>query len=148
MDKKKFNVLWTHFNGKKVEEYDVLPYFRREWKENPYFYDYKNNDKKTLVETKEQLKEWIRRWSKYQFWGRCEYEFLIGHWPFGSYKMRTDLKDAIKNNIDLDTIDGSIKMDNIITQDMEKIDIDRQIMMNIDIITDILYEEFLNKKEE
>ena len=47
--------------------------------------------------------------------------------------------------IDLDTIDGSIKMDNIITQDMEKIDIDRQIMMNIDIITDILYEEFLVK---
>lgn len=142
---KKFNVLCTNFNGKKVVEYDVLPYFRREWVENPYFYDYKNNDKKTLVETKEQLKEWIRRWSKYQFWGRCEYEFLIGHWPFGSYKMKTDLKDAIKNNIDLDTVDGSIKMDNIITQDMEKIDIDRQIMMNIDIITDILYEEFLVK---
>ena len=40
MDKKKFNVLWTHFNGKKVEEYDVLPYFRREWEENPYFYIY------------------------------------------------------------------------------------------------------------
>lgn len=142
---KKFNVLCTNFNGKKVVEYDVLPYFRREWVENPYFYDYKNNDKKTLVETKEQLKEWIKRWSKYQFWGRCEYEFLIGHWPFGSYKMKTDLKDAIKNNIDLDTIDGSIKIDNIITQDMEKIDIDRQIIMNIDIITDILYEEFLEK---
>lgn len=142
---KKFNVLCTNFNGKKVIEYDVLPYFRREWVENPYFYDYKNNDKKTLVETKEQLKEWIKRWSKYQFWGRCEYEFLIGHWPFGSYKMKVDLKDAIKNNIDLDTIDGSIKIDNIITQDMEKIDIDRQIMMNIDIITDILYEEFLIK---
>lgn len=141
----KYNVLWMNINSKKVEEYDVLPYFRREWKKNPYFYDYKNNDKKSLVETKEQLKEWIRRWSKYQFWGQCEYEFLIGSWPFGSYKMKNDIKDAIKNNINLDTIDGSIKMDNIITQDMEKIDIDRQIMMNIDIITDILYEEFFGK---
>ena len=47
----------------------------------------------------------------------------------------------IKNNKD------NIDFYNIITSEMECIDVHEQIMMNIDIITDILYEEFIEKKK-
>ena len=33
-------------------------------------------------------------------------------------------------------------LDNIIIQDMDKIDVHKQIKMNIDVIADILYKEF------
>jgi hypothetical protein len=50
----------------------------------------------------------------------------------------------LKNNPDLD-IDNFIKaieFENIIIKDMEKIDVHQQIMMNINTIVDILYQEF------
>ena len=55
MEQKKFNVLLRDFNKKKPTFYDVLPYFRREWKERPYNWDkdYKN----VPVKTKEELKK-------------------------------------------------------------------------------------------
>ena len=47
----------------------------------------------------------------------------------------TNLKDH-KTNID---------MCNIINKDMDVIDVHEQIMMNIDVVTDILYDEFLKE---
>ena len=41
-----------------------------------------------------------------------------------------------------DSYTQSVDLSNIITQNMAKIDAYHQIMMNIDIITDILAEEF------
>ena len=77
-----------------------------------------NFDKKEVT-NKETLKEWIKRVAKYMYWSRCEYEFLIAPWPY---------------NIET------------LTNDMVKIDVYEQIMNNINIITDILYEEFnINK---
>ena len=146
MEQKKFNVLLRDFNKKKPIFYDVLPYFTREWEERPYNWD--KDYKEVLVKTKEELKKWIKDRSQYQFWSRCEYEFLIAKWPFGGRQLTEDMEKFIATNPDLKDYKINIDMCNIITKDMDIIDVHEQIMMNIDIVTDILYDEFLNKKEE
>lgn len=143
MEQKKFNVLLRDFNKKKPTFYDVLPYFRREWKEHPYNWD--SNYKDVPVKTKEELKKWIKSRSQYQFWSRCEYEFLIAKWPFGGRQLTEDMEKFITTNPDLKDHKTNIDMCNIITKDMDVIDVHEQIMMNIDIVTDILYDEFLKE---
>ena len=146
MEQKKFNVLLRDFNKKEPTFYDVLPYFRRKWEEFPYNWD--EDNKEVLVKTKEELKKWIKDRSQYQFWSRCEYEFLVAKWPFGGWQLTEDMEKFIATNPDLKDNKTNIDMCNIITKDMDIIDVHEQIMMNIDIVTDILYDEFLNKKEE
>lgn len=136
---KTFNVLLC--DGNKIEYYDVLPYFRNSWKER-YLKKEKNEIKST--KSKELLKEWIIDCSKYMYWCRCQFECLIAHWPFGSYKIENDLKEIFTSDFDIEKVDDSLKIYNIIEQNMYKIDVHEQIMMNIDVITDILAEEFLN----
>ena len=70
---------------------------------------------------KKTLQEWIESTSRYMFWARCQYEFLMAPWP---YKEDTLIKD------------------------MYKIDVHEQIMNNIDVITNILYEEFKIEKKK
>ena len=136
MEQKKFNVLLRDFNKKKPIPYDVLPYFRREWAER-----YKD----IPVKTKEDLKKWIKDLSQYQFWSRCEYEFLIAKWPFGGWQLTEDMEKFIATNPNLKDNKTNIDMCNIITKEMDVIDVHEQIMMNIDIVTDILYDEFLKE---
>ena len=136
MEQKKFNVLLRDFNKKKPIPYDVLPYFRREWAES-----YKD----IPVKTKEDLKKWIKDLSQYQFWSRCEYEFLIAKWPFGGWQLTEDMEKFIATNPDLKDNKTNIDMCNIITKEMDVIDVHEQIMMNIDIVTDILYDEFFKE---
>ena len=136
MEQKKFNVLLRDFNKKKPTFYDVLPYFRREWAER-----YKD----ISVKTKEDLKKWIKDRSQYQFWSRCEYEFLVAKWPFGGWQLTEDMEKFIATNPDLKDNKTNIDMCNIITKEMDVIDVHEQIMMNIDIVTDILYDEFFKE---
>ena len=143
MEQKKFNVLLRDFNKKKPTFYDVLPYFRREWKERPYNWD--KDYKDVPVKTKEDLNKWIKSRSQYQFWSRCEYEFLIAKWPFGGRQLTEGMEKFITTNPDLKDHKTNIDMCNIITKDMDIIDVHEQIMMNIDIVTDILYDEFLKE---
>ena len=136
---KKFHVLYLDFNSKKVKPYDVLPYFRNCWKDKIY--------KKEVKEIKQsqsinRLKDWIVNKSRYMFWARCEYEFLIAPWPFGCKQMYDDLKIFLPV-YNIGDLGHDIKFCNIITRSMEKIDIHEQIMMNIDIITEILFNEFV-----
>lgn len=134
-----FNVLYMDFSRKIVKPYDILPYFRDCWR-SKYNKDEKNKIKET--KSKELLKEWIENRSKYMFWARTEWEFLIGAWPYGSKRMYDEFNEFIPTNPNLEIYDNRLKLDNIIIRDMEKIDVHTQIMMNIDIITDILYKEF------
>lgn len=136
---KQFNVIQFDFTHRKVIHYDILPYFREEWNDK-----YHKEEKKKIKETKskELLKQWIIDRSRYQFWARCEYEHLVAHWPFGSFKLTKDLKKFLTPKFDIEKLEDRIKFYNILMQDMGKIDIHDQIMMNIDIITDILYKEF------
>lgn len=81
--------------------------------------------------------------STYTFWARCQYEFLIAPWPLGSYEMKKKVRQVLlKENFDLGDYKDSIDFYNVIAYDMSKIDVHKQIMMNIDIIVDILWEEF------
>ena len=134
------------FNRKKYEAYDVLPYFRNIWRGHRFNWDKDYN--KIPVKTKEQLKEWIIDWARYQFWARCEYEFLMASWPFGSHSMTEELKEFLKTNPDIDNYDDYLRFCNIIIRDMVKIDVYEQLMMNIDILVDILNDEFLMKNKK
>lgn len=138
---KKFNVLT--FSNSKIHEYDVLPYFRDSWKEK-YNKEEKEKIKAAKYDSKRKqlFKEWVQGRSRYMFWSRCEWEMLIGSWPYGSKRINDQVKKFMLENRNLDDYHDSIVLDNIITTDMEKIDVHRQIDMNIDIIVDILYQEF------
>jgi hypothetical protein len=83
------------------------------------------------------------------FWARCEWEMLLANWPIGSYRLRNEMKEFLKNPVNLDDYTQCLNFENIIIGDMQKIDVHQQIEMNIDIIVDILYKEFkLDKKYE
>ena len=146
MKKKEFKVLLMDLNRKKYEAYDVLPYFRNIWRGHRFNWDKDYN--KIPVKTKEQLKEWIIHWARYQFWARCEYEFLMASWPFGSHSMTEEMKEFLKTNPDIDNYDDDLRFCNIIIRDMVKIDVYEQLMMNIDILVDILNDEFLMKNKK
>lgn len=113
-EKTKFNVLEYEWNERDIKHYNVLPYFRGIWHGDGYNFD------KDDVKDKDSLKKWIERTSQYNFWARCEYEFLMAPWPYNDKNLKDDLR---------------------------KIDVHQQIMMNIDIITDLLYEEFMTKEK-
>lgn len=107
---KEFRVLEYNFNTRQKSTYDVLPYFRRMWFEAEW-----DCFEKSKVKTKEDLKKWIEDASRYNFWARCEYEFLMAPWPYHDEKLKEELR---------------------------KIDVHEQLMMNIDIITYLLLDEF------
>lgn len=109
--KTKFNVVLYDFNKRDVEFYDVMPYFRNEWKTEKKHTTWSGD----LVNNIEALKKWIEEKSRYMFWSRCEYECLIGPWPYREDTLINDLK---------------------------KIDIHDQLMANIDILVDICAKEF------
>jgi hypothetical protein len=140
--KREFNVLVWNINSSSLEPYDVLPYFRNCWKEK---YNKDNRTKiseaKTESKRKALLKEWVNGKSMCMFWSRCQWEFLVASWPFGSYRLKNDVKEFIPT-FDAEDYSSMIKFENIITADMKKIDVHEQITMNIDIIVDILYYEF------
>lgn len=123
--KTKFNVIIYNINRNIFEEYDVLPYLRdcldeykkrfRNYKRTKSYKDCIENNKplneyKMFPRNEKELKDFIIRQSKYQWWARTEYEIILKDWPSGKLE--------------------------------EKIDIYYQIMMNIDIITRILKEEY------
>jgi hypothetical protein len=137
--KAKFNVL--NYSGFKneIEHYDVLPYFRVSWNSKSF--------KAKEVKSKADLKKWIESASRYMYWARCQYEFLMASWPFGSKNMHDEVIKFFETPKDLESYSTRIDFDNIIIRDMHKIDVHEQIMMNIDIITDILAEEFKIDKQ-
>ena len=131
-----FNVLWLNFSTKKVEYYDVLPYFRDCWKDKCY------KDEVKAIKSFDQLKDWIISKSRYMYRARCQYEFLIASWPFGGKRLKDDMKSLLTTKFDIDNYGQCLKFENIIIKDMTKIDIHYQIMMNIDIVVNLLNNEF------
>ena len=134
--KQVFNVMWLNFSTKEVEHYDVLPYFRDCWNNKCYKEEIK------AIKSFDQLKDWIIGKSRYMYWARCQYEFLIASWPFGSKRLKDDLKLLLTPEFNIDDYDQCLKFENIIIKDMTKIDIHYQIMMNIDIVVNLLNNEF------
>ncbi len=91
-----FNVLWWDFNKPKPEPYDVLPYFRRE---------YKDCRKKPV--TRNEWLKFVRDAGIRMYWARCEYEMLVFKWPSDPTKdknvpwHKVDIWQQIEPNIDL-----------------------------------------------
>lgn len=105
---KSFNVLLFDFNENIPTFYNIMPYLVS---------CYKNLSKqeKLKLSNYQSYKEFILHELKYQYWGRCEYEFLMVHWPYKkddplnkSYKI--DIYEQCKMNIDVIT---KIFIDNI-----------------------------------
>lgn len=88
----KFNVIIYDFNSKKMVPYDIIPYLVR-------CYD-KSNDKPS---TFEELKDFIIKESKYQWWSRCEYEIILSDWPNDKDREKWDVYKQITMNIDIIT---------------------------------------------
>jgi hypothetical protein len=124
----------SFYNRDRFEPYNIMTYLIETYKET------KKNKWRTTPQTFEEFKSFVIDASRYQFWGRCEYELLLAHWPFGSYKMRQEMKKFIATNPNLDDHSTDIDFCNIITSDMEKIDVYWQIKMNLDVITKLLME--------
>ena len=145
-----FNVL-NYRNGD-VCTYNILPYFHDCWNDK-YNKEEKEKIKAAKYKAKRMqlFKEWVIGRSKYMFWARCEYEHLVGPWPFGSWRMNERVQPLLDKGVDLKNYEQNIDFCNAVTTDMKKIDIHFQIMMNIDVIVDILYKEFkldkTNKKK-
>lgn len=102
-----YYVLLWDFNKKQPEYYDIMPYLINTFNEEKKC-KFKVFCKDGEPETFEQFKEFILNACRYQFWSRCEYEFIMVQWP---YNEKNPLKDS------------------------KKIDAYEQIKMNINIIT-------------
>lgn len=89
---KQFNVLLWDINKRELTTYDVLPYFRRRYK------DLKKKDRPC---TKEQWTEFVQSKGMYMYWSRCEYEIIISDWPSKTKEVKIDVWQQIENNLDL-----------------------------------------------
>ena len=109
--KAQFYVLNWDFNRDEIEHYDVLPYFRNEFMER------KKKSKSKRIQrimeetpdmkkyygvpaTWEELKDFIKDESQYQFWSRCEYEMIVHGWPVRKNDYKIDIHEQVMMNID------------------------------------------------
>ena len=100
--KAKFNVILYDWNSRGIEFYDVMPYFRNEWKHNKKHTTWEGEK----VDNIETLKKWILERSRYMFWARCQYECLVAPWPYREDTLINDLKkidvhEQLMANIDV-----------------------------------------------
>lgn len=90
---REFNVLNWNINTNEVVAYDVLPYFRD-------CYD-KIRKKSERPTTKEEWTDFVKKWGKYMYWSRCEYEIIVKPWPLQDKDVKIDVWKQIENNLDL-----------------------------------------------
>ena len=143
MKHNEFKVLVMNPETHKFEAYDILPFLRLIWEDWPFNVSFERGYVK--VKTKESLKIWIQNISIRHFWANKESEFLMAPSEFGPYKWRDDLKALVKTDPDKEKCTENIMLTKVDTNEMIQVSVHDQIKMNLDIITDILYEEFLTK---
>lgn len=100
MEKQQFNVLIVNINTDEIEPYDILPFLRccyDETVEN----NQSNPDYWKIPVTLEDWIDFVDKWCKYQYWSRCEYEFLIQDWPCQKFTKKIDVYKQIKMNLEL-----------------------------------------------
>ena len=83
-----FNVIVEDINSKKFVSYDIMPYLTKCWKEA-----------KDKPQTFDDLKTFIKNHSRYQWWGRCEYEIVLKSWVGFSEEKKIDVHYQIMMNI-------------------------------------------------
>ena len=124
---KKFNVIIYNINSKEFEYYNIIPYLLSCYKKE-----------KSKPKTFDEFKEFIKNESMYQWWSRCEYEIVLSPWPYtSSPSERYDKKGE-------DDIEAWKKHWKEHLNECQKIDIHQQVLMNLDIITQIFMEVINN----
>jgi len=126
---KKFNVLYWNFNSDKLEPYDVLPYFRNRYKDRVDNLKKKRKTKWWGKATDEEKQDYLKYWfvpNDFESFKKfIESESQYQFWARCEYEMICHGWPARKNE--------------------HKLDIHEQIMMNIDIIAEILLNEYTEK---
>ena len=126
MNLKQFNVLTWDFNSDRLQLYDILPYFREKFKEIK-----KTRKLKKVARIIERNPEAERYYhvpeNKEELINFVKNEALYRFWSRCEYEI---------------IIHGWPKQ-----RQSYKMDVYEQIIMNIDIITDILYAELLENKK-
>ena len=105
----------TSFNGK-MEHYDVIPGLLAATKSKKTFHTYDKDFNLKPITTKDELRTFIDRYFSYHYWAKCEWEFIATDWPNG---------------------DGDGRP--------QKIDVYHQLEPNIDLITEIFWENLKDK---
>lgn len=122
MKKISFYVLYKDINTGEMTPYDVMPSLYN------YIYNSDNTiskkkfiiyddkiSKYRSVKSRNDLKIFILSHFRYSYWAKCEWEFIASDWP------------PIRNNKD------------------KKVDVFQQLEPNVDLITDIVWEQIKNK---
>ena len=123
MKRIKFYVLYKEYNNGEMVSYDVMPSLYNSIlnsngtisKRSFRIYDDKKNEYKQ-VSTKNELRKFIRNHFLYHYWGKCEWEFIASDWP-----------PTNRSNRD------------------KKVDVYNQLEPNINLITDIVWEQIKDK---
>ena len=117
---KEFNVIIHDINSKEFKSYNIIPYLLRCYKKS------KNKPK-----TFDEFKKFITKNSMYQWWSRCEYEIILSPWPYTSSPSERYDKEGE------DDIKAWKEHWRKHLNECEKIDVHYQVMMNIDVITNL-----------
>lgn len=118
---KEFNVIVYNVNSKKFEPYNIIPYLVNCYKK-----------REAKPKTFDEFKEFVKNESMYQWWSRCEYEIILGPWPYiTSPSERYDKKG--ENDIEAWKEHWKKHL-----KECEKIDVYKQVMMNLDVITSLI----------
>lgn len=124
---KEFNVIVYNINSKEFEPYNIIPYLVSCY-----------NKKKNKPKIFDEFKEFVKNESMYQWWSRCEYEIILSPWPYiTSPSERYDKKGE-------DDIEAWKEHWKKHLKECEKIDVHYQVMMNLDVITNLLMEVIEN----
>lgn len=126
MSPQQFNVLTWDFNSDRLKYYDVLPYFRDLFKQKQKTFKLKRVAK--IIERNPDAKKyyWVPT-NREELKEFIEKEAMYRYWSRCEWEM---------------IIHGWPKR-----EQSYKLDVYEQIMMNIDIVTDILYTELLKPEE-
>ena len=87
-----FKVIVDNVNTKQFEFYDVMPYFIRCYETI-----------KDRPKTYEDFKSFVERWSRYMYWSRCQYEFVLKPWVGHDNEQKVDVHWQLMHNLDLIT---------------------------------------------
>ena len=120
-----FNVIGYDFNSKEFVPYNIIPYLVSQYK-----------IKRDKPKTFDEFKEFVEKESMYQWWARCEYEIVLGPWP---YTLSPSERVKEENNVEAWKEHWKKHLN-----ECQKIDVHYQVMMNLDIITALVLDSILN----
>ena len=87
-----YNVIIYDVNHEKFEPYNIFPYLINEY-----------NELDVKPTTFEEVREFIRKKSKYMWWSRTQYEIILTDWPCKMNEEKWDIYKQIEMNLDVIT---------------------------------------------